>query len=428
MRIAVWHNLPSGGGKRALYDQVRGLLARGHEVEAWCPPSADQDYLPLNRLVPEHVVPLGLKPATGLLSKMNPLYWHTPLRLELMERHCRKAAEEIHRGGFDLLFAASCGFFFAPMIARHIRMPTALYLGEPFRPLYESLPELPWLAPSFRLKDWANWRYLAKAVIAELKLPGIRLQGREERRNAMAFDAILVNSLFSRESILRAYGIDSKVCYLGIDAEQFINRHQQREPIAVSVGMLNPQKNAEFVVRALAKVAARMRPKLVWVANMVHSPYLESVRRLAADADVDLEVKYRIDDAELVDILNRARVMVYAPRLEPFGYAPLEANACGVPVIAVAEGGIRETIEAGCNGVLVEHDPQCMAAAIEQLMSDDELHSRLSNQASELVRTKWRLEDANLRLEKRLNAVLNKARGISHAQASTQAVVPSSTC
>ncbi|MHB1599044.1 MAG: hypothetical protein ACYCXY_09175 [Acidimicrobiales bacterium] len=59
MRIAVWHNLPSGGGKRALYDQIRGLLELGHYVESWCPPSADQSFLPLGDLVTEHVVDLA---------------------------------------------------------------------------------------------------------------------------------------------------------------------------------------------------------------------------------------------------------------------------------------------------------------------------------------------------------------------------------
>jgi len=58
LRIAVWHNLPTGGGKRALYCHVRGLVERGHTVEAWCPPTADQAHLPLSALIPEHIVPL----------------------------------------------------------------------------------------------------------------------------------------------------------------------------------------------------------------------------------------------------------------------------------------------------------------------------------------------------------------------------------
>jgi len=58
LRIAIWHNLPSGGGKRAMFDQVRGLTSRGHYVEAWCPPTANQTFLPLSTLIKEHIVPL----------------------------------------------------------------------------------------------------------------------------------------------------------------------------------------------------------------------------------------------------------------------------------------------------------------------------------------------------------------------------------
>jgi glycosyltransferase involved in cell wall biosynthesis len=96
--------------------------------------------------------------------------------------------------------------------------------------------------------------------------------------------------------------------------------------------------------------------------------------------------------------------MLYAPRLEPFGYAPLEANACGTPVIAVAEGGVRETIQDGVNGILVEHASASMAAAIERLMLDDELHRNLSIQAHKLAREIWSLGPSIDRLEQRLLA------------------------
>ena len=62
MKIAVWHNLPSGGGKRALYHHVKGLLERGHTLESWCPPTADQAYLTLSELIKENIVPLAQQP------------------------------------------------------------------------------------------------------------------------------------------------------------------------------------------------------------------------------------------------------------------------------------------------------------------------------------------------------------------------------
>src|SRR6478672_2084710 len=106
MRIAVWHNLPSGGGKRALYDHVKGLIDRGHYVEAWCPPTADQTYLPLNKLCNETVIPLSTARPWPWLRRGRVLvdYWEMSEMLSAMDDHCRQCAAQINRGAFDLLF------------------------------------------------------------------------------------------------------------------------------------------------------------------------------------------------------------------------------------------------------------------------------------------------------------------------------------
>lgn len=105
MKIAVWHNLPSGGGKRALYHQVRGLSERGHTVESWCPPTADQTYLPLSEFVSEHIVPLDWQPkeATTYLDKVKADYFNVTDKIKAMDKHCQQCAQEINAGGFDLL-------------------------------------------------------------------------------------------------------------------------------------------------------------------------------------------------------------------------------------------------------------------------------------------------------------------------------------
>src|SRR6476661_1529861 len=100
MRIAVWHNLPSGGGKRALYYHVRGLLERGHTVEVWCPPTADRSYLPLSTLVPEHIVPLAWRPTVPASRARRVVIAATDVRRKLaaMDRHCRQCAAAINQG------------------------------------------------------------------------------------------------------------------------------------------------------------------------------------------------------------------------------------------------------------------------------------------------------------------------------------------
>jgi len=102
--------------------------------------------------------------------------------------------------------------------------------------------------------------------------------------------------------------------------------------------------------------------------------------------------------------------MLYAPRLEPFGMAPLEGNACGLPVIAVAEGGIRETIVDGVNGLLVDADPEAMANAIRPLLDDDHHARALGEAGVRLVNERWSLDAAERRLEEHLEKVVSSSR------------------
>lgn len=410
MKIAVWHNLPSGGGKRALYTHVRGLLARGHTLESWCPPTADQSYLPLGELIAEHVLPLDWQPRAEkrLAARLTTLRLDPLTRIEALDRHCRECADEINRGDFDLLFANSSLYQAVSSIGRYVRLPKVIYLGEPTREFFEAMPEPLWnaLPPAGSYPSPAYLRDYLKDLI---KTQTWRAMLREEVQNAKAFDAVLVNSFYSRESIRRAYGLDAKVCYLGVDAEKFVDLNLPRENYVVGLGAFVKLKNVEFALRSLAAMS-EPRPRLVWIGNAAYPPYLEAMKRLAASLGVDFEPRVNIDDDELVNLLNRALLMLYTSHLEPFGFAPLEANACGTPVIAVAEGGVRETIVDGVNGLLVENDPRAMAAAITRLSNDREYARRLGQTGRQQVIERWSVEAAMERLEQRIRAAVEARR------------------
>jgi len=414
MRIAVWHNLPSGGGKRALYDQVRGLIAQGHSVEAWCPPTAERNYLPLSGLIPEHVVALDTPrpPRLGRLGSIADI----SARLRAMDHHTRACAEQIQAGGFDLLFAHPCRLFRTVPIARYVSVATVLYLQEPNRWLYEAMPTPRWMAlPPLRAHGRLNYRNYRRFVFDLIETQALRVQMREEVANAKAYGRVLVNSLYSRESLLRAYGVESTVCYLGIDTDLFVDRDGPRDRTVVGVGAIIPEKNVHLVIESLGRMSTP--PRLVWIGNHAYAEYAQSLQALAARLGVGFEIRVDVSDSELVGILNRARLMVYAPRLEPFGYAPLEANACGLPVVAVAEGGVRETVLDGVNGLVVENDPRQIGDAVRKLCEDDVLRRRLASRGKELVKERWSLLAARDRLEARLLAVVGaNASGLDAAR------------
>ena len=271
MRIAVWHNLPSGGGKRALYYHVRGLVERGHSVEAWCPSTSDRNYLPLSELITEHVLPIDIGQKGKLVARsplLRELHGDQLRQAKALDEHCQQCADEINRRDFDILFANSSIIQAVSSIGRYVKTKKVLYLQEPNRWLYEAGEGgLPWVAIPAASRPWMHPRYMRWFLFNLISTQRLRVLARDERLNASAFDLILVNSYFSRETLLRVYGLDSTVCYLGVDTQLFVNHQHARENFVVGVGQLTPNKNVEFVIKAVAKIGVP-RPRLVWIANM----------------------------------------------------------------------------------------------------------------------------------------------------------------
>jgi glycosyltransferase involved in cell wall biosynthesis len=405
MKIAVWHNLPSGGGKRQLYDHVRELVQRGHHIEAWCPEFAAQtSFLPLSDLIPEHIVPLEmtrefhttLRPAS-LMKKM----------IVALDEHCRNCAEQIGSSNFDLLYANSCTFIRAPSIARHCSLPAAVYLGEPYRWFYEALPELPWIAPQAApLLDTGD--DFDTSEEKEL-LKGVRLQAREELENAREYDLILANSLFTREALLRSYSLESRVCYLGIDTEFYKPVRFSKEKFVVGLGTLYHAKGIDRAIRAVSTIPESSRPNLIWIGNGAWPRDLHSYQSLAERLGVRFIPKMNISHEEVLDHLSTAAVMVYTSRLEPFGYAPLEANACGTAVVGIAEGGIRESIQDGCNGLLTQSDDSQELGRLISSFTEDLSYAReFGLKAREHVLAHWSSKIGGDNIENALNELFRQ--------------------
>jgi glycosyltransferase involved in cell wall biosynthesis len=321
-------------------------------------------------------------------------------RLAAIDEHCRACGSEIGAGRFDVLLANTCTWFHSTPIARHVRLPSVLYLQEPFRRLYEATAGQAWSAPP----DGTSLRRIARHAVATY---AHSIQVRDEIANAATFDRILVNSSFSRESLLRAYGLESRVSWLGIDLERFRPTGEPRERFVVALGGFDRGKGGDRAVRALATIPAAERPRLVWIANFSREGFEGEVRRLAKDSGVELDLRVRIPDAEVVSLLSRAALMLYTSRLEPFGLAPLEANACGTPVVAIAEGGVRETIQDGVNGfVAPDDDPVVLGRLVSQLTSSPARADELGRRALAHVRERWGVSRSIDEIERHLREVV----------------------
>ncbi|HEV7698818.1 MAG TPA: glycosyltransferase family 4 protein [Pyrinomonadaceae bacterium] len=401
MKIAVWHNLPSGGGKRALYYFVRGLVGRGHKLACWSLDTADHSYLPLSEFASERIISseLNARPRKSLIDRWRPDFNKGVDRMKAFDHASQLCAQEIEAGDFDVLLATSALRYHVPFIMRHVRMKKVLYLQEPSRFLYEAWPILPWVANASEDLDRANL-FRPRRFIADYPfLQTLRLQAKQEWLNVGACDRVLVNSYFSRENVRRVYGVDAKVCYLGVDTELFRDLGLPRERFIVGMGSFDPIKGVDLAVKAVA-LLPEPRPPLVWIANSGDDAYRNATIDLARSLGVELRIQMAMSDTDLVAILNKASLLLYTSRLEPFGFAPLEANACGLPVVAIAEGGIRETVQDGVNGFLVDPEVECIATAMGRLLADHTLARQMGERAVINVQRNWNLESSIDRLEK----------------------------
>jgi glycosyltransferase involved in cell wall biosynthesis len=404
MKIAVWHNLNSGGGKRALYNHVKCLLNRGHEIISYCPDTADQGFLPLSDLVEEKIYPLKSKLESKSLFKSHDLIFE---KNKALLEHCMECAKDINKGGFDVLFANSSALFYMAHIGRFVNIPKLIYLGEPYRYMYEAMPDFLWRAP-FR-ENLTLAQYFYKRAKHLYRMYWYSYLCREELTSAKTYNIIAVNSIFSRENIKRTYNLESSVCYLGIDTNNFLyDPHQNKQNFVVGLGMINAAKGITKAIESISLIDTNVRPPLIWIGNnKKNTDFINTVKKLAINKGVDLTIRTYINDGDLLSLLAEASVMLYTPNLEPFGLAPLEANACGTAVIAIKEGGVKETVQNGINGYLVnDYSTQKIADLIVKFQ-DIEYAKKMGKQAFDYVAENWTLESATTNIENLLTSLIH---------------------
>ena len=132
------------------------------------------------------------------------------------------------------------------------------------------------------------------------------------------------------------------------------------------------------------------------------------IQNLAERSEVDLEVKSNLNSHDLAVLYNQAYLCAYAPVQEPFGLVPLEAMACGTPVVGVNEGGVKESVIHEQTGLLVDRDVDQFADAIQKLILHPKIADEYGQNARRHVQQNWTWSQSTEKVEKHLEVCAAK--------------------
>lgn len=330
MKIAVFQNLPPGGGKRTVYEQVKGLIKRGHVVDVYQLAHSNSNFCDLKSLgCPVHEF-IFSKSGQRLVAD-----WKNFVSLRILHH---RIADQINRKQYDLALVHPDMYTESPYILRYLKMPNVYFCQELLRIGYE--PELAFKDPVGILKS--TYENLTRKIRVAI-----------DKKNAQSAQKIITSSRFIQHKIWSAYTKPSFVCYLGVDPEIFKPYPAKRSKV-IFIGSKTRIGGYDFVrhVSQLTKI------EIIYYG---FSP---------KGADIN-------NDSVLAKAYSRAIACLCVSHNEPFGLKALESMACETPVLAVNESGYRETVIDNVTGWLLPHDPQTFVEKIKYLQKHPEVVKKM---------------------------------------------------
>ena len=246
------------------------------------------------------------------------------------------AVEAFELGEYDLVISSASAWAHAVIVPEHAFH--LCYCHNPFRYVWnEREPTLAGRGPIARaglrvlLDRWRRWDWTA----------------------AQRVDHYIANSDTTRRRIKRYYGRDAMVLHPPVDTGRFGAGGTVGDYHLV-VSELMAHKRIHVAVEAFN----RLRAPLVVVGD---GPEANRLRRIAGPT---IRFEGRVSDARVEELMRGCQALV-VPATEEFGIAAVEAQAAGRPVIALAQGGVREIVREGETGVLYAPDhPDALAKAV----------------------------------------------------------------
>lgn len=360
MKIALVDNLPDGGAKRVVFEQLK-YLSKKHQVEYYS--HKQKSIFPFEKYA-KQVFRFQLESPEyqGLLRPLKELWLLTDMR-----QSYKQMAETINRSEAEVVIVHPCKHTQAPGVLRFLRKPGVYYLEETLRIVYE--PDLHQLEVRGVKRIYEQFRRL--------------LIKKVDKFNLSKADKLLTNSKFTAEQIKASYQRQAEVIYLGVDGQVFKPKPKIKKKHFLFIGEKKDINDYPLLAEALARLGSEFKVKYVEFRNK----------------------GFKLSDRALIKLYQKSWAVLCLSKNETFGLTAIEAMACGVGVIAVNEGSHRETVIDGKTGLLVKREVDELVKAMKLLKKDEKLRDKLGKQGREHVKKNFSWQKHGVRLEKSLQSI-----------------------
>lgn len=249
------------------------------------------------------------------------------------------AIEQFDLSAYDLIL--SCSHCAAKGVLTHADQIHLCYCYTPMRYAWDLTHQY--------LQDQKGVKgKLARFFLHYLRLWDVQSAGRVD-----AFSAI---SRHVAKRIQKTYGREATVIYPPVNTD-FFEMRTKKEDFYIAASRMVPYKKMDLIVEAFSGMPDK---KLIVIGD---GPDFEKVK---SKATKNIEMLGNQPDVELRNYLQRAKALIFAP-IEDFGILPVEAQACGTPVIAFGKGASLETVKRDITGVFFEEQtPDSIREAVKR--------------------------------------------------------------
>lgn len=363
MRLVWFDDLPEGGAKRVVYEQIKELSQR-HEITYITnvlPTVFDVSPFVQHKVVMDFDVTLK----KGVWRPFSELcFWWK------LWRRYSQVARGINKGGYDAAIIHPSRYTQAPWLLNSITIPCMYFAQEWLRIVYE--PDLHPLPSSFLKSIFERWR---RAWIARIDLAATQ-----------AAHVVVTTSRYMQRVMRLTYDRSIELLPLGVDAAVFKKKNTSTRKYFLFVGEAE-EINGYPLIAAINSDATKRFP--IQLVTFKKGSFVYS-------------------DATMAKLYSGAIATLCLAVDEPFGLAALESMACQTPVIAVKRGGYLDTVVDEVTGLVIEPNTNALVDAMKRLYDDARLRERLGKAGRKRATESYSWKRHNLQLEGLIMSMVKK--------------------